>query len=84
MEEILNQINETIGNNKLQISEHSALKDNLVYKIQDLTSHSDVVVISKKDPDIIELVEANKEIIFIDLVRIKDFVKSANYEGICW
>ena len=28
--------------------------------------------------------EKNKELIFVDLVRIKNFVKSANYEGICW
>ena len=57
---------------------------NLVYKIQDLVSHSDVVVISKKDQEIVELVKKNKELMFVDLVRIKDSVPFVNYEGICW
>lgn len=78
-------ISKISGTNKAYIDKHiphlsELISDDLEKVIED----SETIIISHNVPEFkdVNLRFSNKH--FIDLVKVKDIVPSANYEGICW
>lgn len=54
--------------------------------VEQIVSDSELVVITVKNPELPNLIRQNPQVLFLDLVRVKDdsVMKLSNYQGFCW
>ena len=60
------------------------LDNMLVADLNTLVAGCELIVISQKTISISEIIDANPDKVFIDLVRVDRRVSGGNYLGICW
>ena len=78
-------ISKLTGTNKKYIDQHIPhLSDLISDQLDQVVEHSDLVVISHKEPEFDCINTRYPDKTFIDLIKIKDGVSNGNYEGICW
>lgn len=75
-----------IGANKRFIEEHIPhLSSLLVDRIDDVTNHSEVVVVGHSSPDFLPaLRRMGADQVIVDLARIDEGSLAAAYDGVCW
>ena len=74
-----------VGSNKKYISDHLPhISELITDNLDEVIDKSEVIFITQKFDNAHDIIEANKDKIFIDVVRIIDKSSHKNYLGICW
>ena len=73
------------GTNKVYIDKHIPhLSELITDDLEKVIGDSETIIISHDEPEFKDINTKYPDKHFIDLVKIKDNKKTANYEGICW
>jgi len=73
------------GTNKVYIDKHIPhLSELITDDLEKVVQDSETIIISHDEPEFKGINKKYPNKHFIDLVKIKDAVRTENYEGICW
>lgn len=78
-------LSKLIGKNKEYIAGSIPHLDKILKTSrEECIENAEIIVITKKDADLLKLKEQMKDKIIIDFVRIKELENMDNYQGLCW
>jgi GDP-mannose 6-dehydrogenase len=79
------QLHRLTGSNKDYLENHLPHIANLLTKdSKELLRKSEVIVLTHNDDDYIRAINSKKDVILVDLVNVKDKIKTKKYIGLAW